>query len=37
MLHAGQLRGQHTVRLILVSYGGDYQLYNFYIDPRRSH
>jgi hypothetical protein len=37
MLHAGRLRGQHTVRLTLVSYGGEYQLYNFYIDPRRSH
>jgi hypothetical protein len=37
MLHAGEIRGEHTLRLILVSYGGEYQLYNFYIDPRRSH
>jgi hypothetical protein len=37
MLHAAHLRGEHTMRLILVSYGGEYQLYNFYIDPRRSH
>jgi hypothetical protein len=37
MLHAGSLRGQHTLRITLVSYGGEYQLYNFYLDPRRSH
>lgn len=36
MLHAGPLRGEHTVRLTLVSDGGEYQLYNFYVDPRRS-
>ena len=37
MLHAAQLRGEHMVRLIFVAYGGEYQLYNFYVDPRRGH
>lgn len=36
MLHAGSLRGEHILRLSLVAYGGEYQLYNFYIDPRRN-
>ncbi len=36
MLHAGELRGEHTVQFTLVAYGGEYQLYNFYVDPRRS-
>jgi hypothetical protein len=37
MLHAGQLRGNHLVRLTLVAYSGEYQLYNLFIDPRRGH
>jgi hypothetical protein len=37
MLHAGELRGEHLVRFTLVAYGGEYQLYNFYVDPRRGH
>jgi hypothetical protein len=37
MLHSSELRGDHLVRLVLVAYGGEYQLYNLYIDPRRGH
>lgn len=37
MLHAGPLRGEHTLRITLVAYGGEYQLYDFYLDPRRNH
>ena len=35
MLHAGPLRGVHKVVLRLVARGGEYQLYNLYIDPLR--
>lgn len=35
MLHSGELRGDHMVRLTLVSGRGAYRLYNLYIDPRR--
>ena len=35
MLHAGQLRGLHMVRFTFVARRGEYQLYNFYVDPRR--
>lgn len=36
MLHAAELNGEHLVRFTLVALGGEYQLYNFYVDPRRS-
>lgn len=35
MLHAGSLRGVHQVQLRLVARGGEYRLYNLYVDPRR--
>jgi hypothetical protein len=35
MLHAGSLRGVHKVVLRFVARGGEYQLYNLYIDPLR--
>lgn len=37
MLHSAELRGNHMMRLVLVACAGEYQLYNFYIDPRRGH
>jgi hypothetical protein len=37
MLHAGGLRGMHLVQFTLVAYGGEYRLYNLYVDPRRAH
>lgn len=37
MLHAGALTGMHLVQFTLVAYGGEYRLYNFYVDPRRAH
>jgi hypothetical protein len=36
-LHSQSLTGGHYLRLALAATDGDYQLYNFYIDPRRSH
>ncbi len=36
-LHAQSLTGGHYLRLALAATDGEYQLYNFYIDPRRSH
>jgi hypothetical protein len=37
MLHAGSLRGVHLARFTFMAFDGEYQLYNFYVDPRRSH
>jgi hypothetical protein len=37
MLHAGGLKGLHLARFTFTAFDGEYQLYNFYVDPRRSH
>ena len=37
MLHAGSLTGFNLARFTFTAVAGEYQLYNFYVDPRRSH
>jgi hypothetical protein len=36
-LHSESLTGAHYLRLALGASDGEYKLYNFYVDPRRSH